>query len=90
MVATSRERISNLAGVLAAMLYLATFLSGSYGVYALTQGASFFESFTFAFPPAFTACVLLFLFSAAFEAVQAVLNKTTGDAKHVAQPYVQH
>ena len=90
MIPTSFQRVSNWMSVLAAMLYLATFLSGSYGLYALTQGASFLQSFLFAFPPAFTACAFLFLFSAAFEALYDVLTKAADRSKRVTQTYVHH
>lgn len=60
MAATVIERVSNFKAVLAAMVYLATFLAMSYGIYSLARGGSFLDSFALAFPRAFAGCALLF------------------------------
>jgi hypothetical protein len=88
MITTSSEGVPDWKAVLAAMVYLATFLALSYGVYAFARGASFLGSFAMAYPRAFAACVLLFVCSAAFEALTASVTKLRTDRKRVTAQYV--
>jgi hypothetical protein len=89
MVATSLERVSDWKAVLAAMAYLATFLSAVYGCFSLGFGAAFFKSFAVALPFAFAISGLLFACLVAFEAVRAVLKKSPVQAKRISiQTYV--
>jgi hypothetical protein len=71
MIATNVDRISARQGVLAAMVYLATFLSLGYGLYAIAVGAAFLESVAIAYPFAFAASALLFVCCALVERFRA-------------------
>jgi hypothetical protein len=84
MIPTSADRVLNWLGVLAAMVYLATFLSLSYALYAATRGASFIDSAVLAYPRALAACVLLFICCVSIEAVKAAHKKVRGEDKAVA------
>jgi hypothetical protein len=83
MATTSVHKVSEWKAVLAATLYLATFLALGYGLYAVARGASFLESFALAYPHAFAACLLFFACSTAFEILKTTLKKSPAEAKRV-------
>jgi len=71
MIGTSVDKVASWQSVLAAMIYLATFLAAGYGVYAFATGAAFFESIAIAYPLAFAASVVLFASCAAVERMRS-------------------
>jgi hypothetical protein len=87
MVATSREDVSSWIAIVAAMVYLATFLALCFGIYSLAVEKSFLDAFVFAYPRAMGACALLFVCSIAIEACQSapgVPVTKTREAKRLA------
>jgi hypothetical protein len=81
MIATSSGNVSNGRAVLAAIMYLATFLAFGYGIYSAASGASFFESLAVACLPALAAGVLWFVGCAAFERLRSSLKQLRREAK---------
>jgi hypothetical protein len=90
MTDPSLEKVATWMSVLAAMLYLATFASISYGIYGLAAGGSFPEFFAIAYPRAFAACVVLFVCCAAFESAKTALKKVRGESKRLAMHSYVH
>jgi TRAP-type C4-dicarboxylate transport system permease small subunit len=84
MMTTSRERVSNWASILAALLYLATFLAFAYALYGLSKGGSFIESFASAYPRTFVAGIVLFAGSLIIGSLVAALKKLRGHDGRIA------
>ena len=90
MTDSSVEKVASWTSVLAAMLYLATFVSVSYALYGLAIGNSFLEFFASAYPRAFAACVVLFVCCAAFETGKTALRRMRGESKPLAVHSLVH
>lgn len=88
MAPANLERVSEWKSVTAAVLYLATFLATAFGLYALTRGASFIESFAIAYPIALVACGLLFLCSAVVESIANLAKARTATKRVTLQSLV--
>lgn len=86
----SLARAFDWKAVLAAMVYLATFLAITYGLYSVARGGSFIDSLALAFPVAFAACFLFFASASAYEALNASLRKTRDEAKRLTIPSYIH
>jgi len=69
MIATSVERVTGWQSVLAAMLYLSTFLAVGRGIYSLARDGDFLVPFASAFALTLAASLLLFACSSAVEAM---------------------
>jgi hypothetical protein len=83
MVASTREDVSGRKAIVAAMLYLATFIAICCSVYSLVGNGSFVESFVFAYPRALGACALVFVCYVTLKACQAVVNRIRSEAKRL-------
>jgi hypothetical protein len=70
------ERSSNWKDILAAMVFLSTFLGVSYGVYSFMQGASFLKSLALGYPIAFAACALFVAACAGIEALKKLRSES--------------
>jgi len=84
MTTTSRDRVLNWASILAALLYLATFLAMAYALYGLSEGSSFIESFVSAYPRTFVAGILLFAGCLIIGSLAAALKKLRGHDGRIA------
>lgn len=91
MSATRAERLSNWLGLLAAMVYLATFLAVVYGCYALARGGSFLDGIATAYPLTFAFTALLFASCAMLEMFRANLKRPRSEHKPApAHPLTSH
>jgi len=85
MSLSNRAEVSNRSAVIAAMLYLATFLALIYGGFALVRHEPFIDAFLFAFPRALIVCALFYVGSAALE----LRHPATKSVKHPPQRAMQ-
>ena len=90
MTTPGAARLSNALGLLAAMLYFATFLAVIYGVYQFTRMGLFLDATATAYPFALACSVVLFLACAAIEGFQANLKKMRSADKHASVHSLVH
>ena len=85
------EPVSNWKSVLAAMLYLTTFVAVSYASYSLLRGSSFIDSLIFGLPRALLLSLALYAASVAFEAIHRAVKGQRSRAKSVPlQTFAHH
>ena len=90
MTTTGAARFSNALGLLAATLYLATFLVFAYGVYQFTRGEPFLDSIAAAYPLALACSLVLFLCCAIVEALKATVKRVRNEGKHASVHSLAH